>query len=62
MKKVRRTHSHGKNRMMTLLAKLGKSIQEQDKVMALIEEFYSELIYDSDQAVTIHTYPKKYQQ
>ena len=50
--KVRRTHNLGKNRMITLLDKHGKEIQEQDKIMERIEEFYSEL-YDSDQAVTI---------
>ena len=56
LKKVRRTHSLGKNRMITLLDKQGKEIQEQDKTMKRIEEFYSEL-YDSDQAVTIQTDP-----
>ena len=40
--------------MITLLDKQGKAIQEQDKIMARIEEYYSEL-YDSDQAVTIQT-------
>ena len=58
LKKVRRTHSLGKNRMITLLDKQGKEIQEQDKIMERIEEFYSEL-YDSDQAVTIQTDPKE---
>ena len=58
LKKVRRTHSLGKNRMITLLDKQGKEIQEQDKTMERIEEFYSEL-YDSDQAVTIQTDPKE---
>ena len=61
LKKVRRTHSLGKNRMITLLDKQGKEIQEQDNIMARIEEYNSEL-YDSDQAVTIQTYPKKYHQ
>ena len=37
LKKVRRTHSLGKNRMITLLDKQGKEIQEQDKIMARIE-------------------------
>ena len=46
--------------MITLLDKQGKEIQEQDKIMQRIEEFYSEL-YDSDQAVIIQT-PKKYHQ
>ena len=58
LKKVRRTHSLGKKRMITLLDKQGKEIQEQDKIMERIEEFYSEL-YDSDQAVTIQTDPKE---
>ena len=58
LKKVRRTHSLGKNRMITLLDKQGKEIQEQDKIMERIEEFYSEL-FDSDQAVTIQTDPKE---
>ena len=49
LKKVRRTQNLGKNRMITLLDKHGKEIQEQDKIMERIEEFYSEL-YDSDQA------------
>ena len=44
--------------MITLLDKQGKEIQEQDKIMERIEEFYSEL-YDSGQAVTIQTYPEE---
>ena len=40
--------------MITLLDKQGKQIQEQDKIMARIEEYYS-VSYDSDQAVTIQT-------
>ena len=58
LKMVRRTHSLGKNRMITLLDKQGKEIQEQDKIMARIEEYYSEL-YDSDQAATIQTDPEE---
>ena len=58
LKKARRTHSLGKNRMITLLDKQGKEIQEQDEIMERIEEFYSEL-YDSDQAVTIQTDPEE---
>ena len=54
LKKVRRTYSLGKNRVITLLDKQGKDIQEQDNIMARIEEYYSEL-YDSDQAVTTQT-------
>ena len=58
LKKVRRTHSLGENRMITQLDKQGKEIQEQDKIMARIEEYYSEL-YDSDKAVTIQTVPEE---
>ena len=58
LKKVRRTHNLGKNRMITLVDKHGKEIQEQYKIMERIEEFYSEL-YDSDQAVTLQTYPEE---
>ena len=42
--------------MITLLDKQGKEIQEQDKIMERIEEFYSEL-YDCDQTVKIQTDP-----
>ena len=44
--------------MITLLDKHGKEIQEQDKIMERIEEFYSEL-YDRDQYVTIQTDPEE---
>ena len=44
--------------MITLLDKQGKDIQEQDKILERIEEFYSEL-YDSDLAVTIQTDPEE---
>ena len=44
--------------MITLLDKHGKEIQEQDKIMERMEEFYSEL-YDSDQAVTIQADPEE---
>ena len=44
--------------MITLLDKQGKEIQEQDKIMVRIVEYYSEL-YDSDQAVTIQTDPEE---
>ncbi len=51
LKKVRRTHNLGKNRMITLPDKQGREIQEQDKIMERIEE-----LFDSDQAVTICMY------
>ena len=46
--------------MITLLDNHGKrkEIQEQDKIMERIEQFYSEL-YDSDPAVTIQTDPEE---
>ena len=44
--------------MIALLDKQGNEIQEQDRIMARIEEYYSEL-YDSDHAVTIQTYPEE---
>ena len=58
LKKVRRTHSLGKHRMITLLDKQGKEIQEKYNIMERIQEFYSEL-YDSDEAVTIQTDPEE---
>ena len=58
LEKVTRPHNLGKDRMITLLDKQGMENQEQDKIMARIEEFCSEL-YDSDQAVTIQTDPKE---
>ena len=58
LKRVRRTYSLGKNRMITPLDKQGKENQEQDNIMERIEEFYSEL-YDSHQAVTIQTDPEE---
>ena len=44
--------------MITLVDKQCREIQEQDKIMERIEEFYSEL-FDIDQAVTIQTDPKE---
>ena len=44
--------------MITLLDKQGKEIQEKYNIMERIQEFYSEL-YDSDEAVTIQTYPEE---
>ena len=49
LKTVRRTHSLGKNRMITLLDKQGKETQEQDKIMEGLEEFYTE---DSRRSIT----------
>ena len=54
LKRVRRTHSLGKTRIITLLEKQGKEIQEQYNIMERIECIYSEL-YNSDHAVTIQT-------
>ena len=40
--------------MITLLDQQGKEIQEQDKIMERVEDFYSEF-YDSDQTIQIQT-------
>ena len=58
LNKVRRTHTLGQNRLITLLDNQGREIQDQDKILERIEEFYTEL-YDSDQTVTIRTDPRK---
>ena len=58
LKKVRRTHSLGKHRMITLLDKQVKEIQEKYNIMERIQEINSEL-YDSDEAVTIQTDPEE---
>ena len=57
LKKVRTTHSLGKNLIITLLDKQGKKIQEEYKITARIEEIYTEL-YDSDRAVLLQTDPE----
>ena len=60
--KVRRTHSPGKKTDDNTTGQTRQNeIQEQDKNMERIEEFYSEL-RDSDQAITIQIDPKKYHQ
>ena len=58
LNKVRRTHILGQNRLITLLDNQGREIQDQDKILERIEEFYTEL-YDSDQTVTIRTDPRE---
>ena len=58
LNKVRRTHILGQNRLITLLDNQGREIQDQDKILERIEEFYTKL-YDSDQTVTILTDPRK---
>ena len=54
LNKVRRTHILSQNRLITLLDNQGREIQDQDKILERIKEFYAE-IYDSDQTVTIRT-------
>ena len=49
LKKVRRTHSIGKNRMVTLLDKHGREIQEQHKIMERIDD--TALIADSEEGI-----------
>ena len=56
LNKVRRTNFLGQNRLITILVNEGREIQDQDKILERIEEFYTEL-YDSDQTVTIRTDP-----
>ena len=55
LNKVRRTHILGQRRLITL-DNQGREIQDQDKILERIEEFYTELC-DSDQTVTIRTDP-----
>ena len=50
-----RTHDTvGRDRLITLLAKQGRDIHDQDNIIERIEEFYMEL-YDSEQTTTIHS-------
>ena len=58
LNKVRRTHILGQNRLITLLDNQGREIQDQDKILERIEEFYT-VLYDSDQTVTIRTDPRR---
>ena len=58
LNKVRRTHILGQNRLITVLDNQDREIQDQDKILERIEEFYTEL-YDSDQTVTIRTDPRE---
>ena len=58
MNKVRRTHILGQHRLITILDNQGREIQDQDKILERIEEFYTELS-DSDQTVTIRTDPRE---
>ena len=58
LNKVRRSHILCQNRLITLLDNQGREIQDQDKILERIEEFYTEL-YDSDQTITIRTDPRE---
>ena len=57
LRKVRRTHKLARPRLTTLLDKQVRKIHDQDKIIEIIEEFYTEL-YDSEQSTIIHTDPK----
>ena len=46
LKKVRITQKLGQDRLVTLMDKQGREIQDQDKITERIEEFYTDL-YDS---------------
>ncbi len=43
LKKERRTQALGRDRLITLLDKQGREIQDQDMIMERTEEFYTEL-------------------
>lgn len=58
LKKTRRTQTLGQARLITLLDKHGREIQDQDEIMARIEEFYTEL-YDSDQVTNLRIDPEE---
>ena len=47
LRKVRRTHTLGQDRLMTLLNKQGKEIYDHDKITEQIEELYTKL-YESE--------------
>lgn len=56
LKKLRKMQTLGQARVITLLDKHGREIQDQDKIMTRIEEFYTEL-YDSNQTTNLCTDP-----
>ena len=58
MKKVRRTQRICQDRLITLLDKQGREINDQDNIIKRIEEFSTEL-YDSEQSTIIHTDPEE---
>ena len=58
LKKVKRTHKLGQDKLITLLDKHGKQIHDQGKIIDRIEQFYTEL-YDSEQNTIIHSDPKE---
>ena len=58
LRKVRRTQKLGQDRLITFLDKQGREIHYQDKIIELIEQFYTAL-YDSEQSTILHTDPKE---
>ena len=58
LKKVRRTHTLGQDRLITLLEKQTKDIRDQDKITERIEELYTQL-YDSEESTIIHNNSKE---
>ena len=57
-KKVRRTQKVGQDRLVTLLDKQEREINDKAKNVEQIEEFYTEL-YDSEQSTIIQTDTKE---
>ena len=55
LKKFRRTQKLGQDRLITLIDKQGRITHDQDKVIEIIEEFYT----DSKQITIIHTDPEE---
>ena len=51
LRKVRRTQNLGPDRLITLINKQGREINDQDKIIEQIEEFYTELSEQSTSLV-----------
>ena len=61
LKKNPRTQKLSQYRLITLLDKQGRENHDQDKIIEIIDDIYSDL-YDSKQSTTIHTDPKYVQE
>ena len=58
LKKVQRTQELDLDRLVKLLDKQGREINDQDKIIETIDELYTEL-YDSEESTIIHIDPTK---